>query len=60
MAVKRAFFQKRGGACPKFRANFQAVFDVDPKEGLTIVELNEECTLDEVIRATGCTFHVFV
>ena len=34
------------------------VFAVDSKSGLTLVEIHDECTLDEVRRATGCTFQV--
>jgi len=37
----------------------QAVFDVDPTEGLTLVEIAEGVTEDEVAKATGCTYKVF-
>ena len=37
----------------------QAVFDVDPTEGLMLVEIAEGVTEDEVAKATGCTYKVF-
>lgn len=35
-----------------------AVFDVDPTEGLTLVEIAEGVTEDEVAKATGCSYKV--
>lgn len=35
------------------------MFDVDPTEGLTLVEIAEGVTQDEVAKATGCPFKVF-
>jgi len=36
----------------------QAVFDVDPNNGLTLVELAEGVSEDDVGKATGCPFKV--
>ena len=35
------------------------MFDVDPTEGLTLVEIAEGVTEDEVAKATGCSYKVF-
>lgn len=34
------------------------MFDVDPNEGLTLVEIAEGVTEDEVAKATGCSYKV--
>ena len=39
-------------------ATLQAVFDVDPNNGLTLVEVAEGVTEDDVGKATGCPFKV--
>lgn len=36
----------------------KGVFKVDPKRGLTLIELADDCTLDDVKQATGCSFEV--
>ena len=36
----------------------QAVFDVDPNNGLTLVEVAEGISEDDVGKATGCPFKV--
>eukprot|EP01087_Luapelamoeba_hula_P000192 TRINITY_DN1011_c0_g1_i1.p1 TRINITY_DN1011_c0_g1~~TRINITY_DN1011_c0_g1_i1.p1 ORF type:complete len:538 (-),score=87.58 TRINITY_DN1011_c0_g1_i1:67-1680(-) len=35
-----------------------AVFDVDPKEGLTLIEVDSDSSVEEVTKATGCPFKV--
>ena len=36
----------------------QGVFDVDPNNGLTLVEVAEGVSEDDVGKATGCSFKV--
>jgi len=36
----------------------QAVFDVDPNNGLILVEVAEGVSEDDIGKATGCTFKV--
>ena len=38
----------------------QAVFDVDPNNGLTLVEMAEGVSEDDVGKATGCSYKVCV
>lgn len=38
----------------------QAVFDVDKKKGLTLIELWEGLTVEEIQKSTGCDFAVSV
>ncbi len=38
--------------------SMQGVFDVDGKKGLTLVELADDVTLDDIRAATGCPFEV--
>uniref|UniRef100_A0A914ICG0 Succinyl-CoA:3-ketoacid-coenzyme A transferase n=1 Tax=Globodera rostochiensis TaxID=31243 RepID=A0A914ICG0_GLORO len=35
-----------------------AVFDVSPTEGLTLIELHQDYNVDDVKKATGCTFKI--
>ena len=35
------------------------MFDVDPTDGLTLVEIADGVTEDEVAKATGCSYKVF-
>ncbi|VDK46714.1 unnamed protein product [Anisakis simplex] len=35
-----------------------AVFDVDPNEGLTLIEVREDLSVEDVIENTGCAFKV--
>ena len=39
-------------------ARVQCVFDVRPGKGLTLVELADGVTVDEVRKSTGCAFEV--
>jgi 3-oxoacid CoA-transferase len=36
----------------------KAVFDVDKEKGLTLLEIAEELTLDQLKECTGCDFKV--
>ncbi|KAF2984624.1 hypothetical protein EK904_012545, partial [Melospiza melodia maxima] len=36
-----------------------AVFDVDKKKGLTLIEIWEGLTVDDIKKSTGCDFAVF-
>lgn len=36
------------------------MFDVDPTDGLTLIEIAEGVTEDEVAKATGCSYKVLV
>ncbi len=36
----------------------QGVFDVDPEKGLILSEINDNVTVEDVQKATGCAFHV--
>ncbi|XP_003505099.1 succinyl-CoA:3-ketoacid coenzyme A transferase 2A, mitochondrial isoform X1 [Cricetulus griseus] len=47
-----------GKRCVDLIITEKAVFDVDPKKGLTLVELWEGSSLDEVKATTGCAFKV--
>lgn len=38
----------------------QGVFDVDKKNGLTLIELWEGLTVDDIKKSTGCDFAVSV
>ena len=38
----------------------KAVFDVDSKKGLTLIELCEGLTVDDIKKSTGCDFTVSV
>lgn len=46
--------------CTIFHATYfsQAVFDVDPEKGLTLIEVAEGVTVEEIIMSTGCDFEV--
>jgi len=35
---------------------FQCVFDVDPKNGLTLVEIADGVELVDIVQNTGCEF----
>ncbi|VDM36698.1 unnamed protein product [Toxocara canis] len=35
-----------------------AVFDVDHNEGLTLIELRKDLSVDDIIKSTGCTFKI--
>lgn len=37
---------------------WQAVFDVDKKKGLTLVEIWEGLSVDDIKKSTGCDFTV--
>lgn len=37
---------------------FQAVFDVDKESGLTLIEIAEDASIEEIITSTGCEFNV--
>ena len=47
-----------GQACVDRIITELAVFDVNPEQGLMLVELAEGITVDEVKAATGCPFSV--
>lgn len=36
----------------------QAVFNVDKEEGLTLIEIGEDATIEDIITSTGCEFNV--
>lgn len=36
----------------------QGVFDVDPKTGLTLIEVAEDSSVEEIKKSTGCDFKV--
>lgn len=38
--------------------NFQAVFDVDPEEGLTLIELRDGYSIENLIELTEAQFKV--
>lgn len=38
--------------------SIQAVFDVDKENGLTLTEIAENSTIEEIITSTGCEFEV--
>lgn len=40
--------------------SLQGVFDVDKKNGLTLIELWEGLTVDDIKKSTGCDFAVSV
>lgn len=35
---------------------FQCVFDVDPKNGLTLIEIAEGVEFVDIVQSTGCEF----
>lgn len=39
-------------------SNLQAVFNVDKEEGLTLIEIAEDVTIEDVLTSTGCDFQV--
>uniref|UniRef100_A0A9J2P855 3-oxoacid CoA-transferase n=1 Tax=Ascaris lumbricoides TaxID=6252 RepID=A0A9J2P855_ASCLU len=39
---------------------FKAVFDVDPNEGLTLIEVREDLSVEDIIENTGCVFKNFL
>ncbi|XP_029416171.1 succinyl-CoA:3-ketoacid coenzyme A transferase 2A, mitochondrial-like [Nannospalax galili] len=45
-----------GKQCVDLIITEKAVFDVDPKKGLTVVELWEGSSVDDVKATTGCAF----
>lgn len=47
-----------GSRCVNRIVTEKAVFDVDPNDGLTLVEIADNLTLDELRSCTGCTFKV--
>lgn len=36
----------------------QGVFDVDAENGLTLIELGQDISIEDVITSTGCEFQV--
>lgn len=36
----------------------QAVFDVDKENGLTLIEIAEDASIEEIITSTGCEFSI--
>ncbi|XP_041770862.1 succinyl-CoA:3-ketoacid-coenzyme A transferase, mitochondrial [Anopheles merus] len=47
-----------GRNCVDMIITEKAVFNVDKERGLTLMELAEDCTVEEVITSTGCEFSV--
>lgn len=47
-----------GSRCVNRIITEKAVFDVDPNEGLTLIEIADNITLDELKECTGCDFKV--
>ncbi|XP_050096190.1 succinyl-CoA:3-ketoacid-coenzyme A transferase, mitochondrial [Anopheles aquasalis] len=47
-----------GRNCVDMIVTEKAVFNVDKEHGLTLMELAEDCTVEEVITSTGCDFAV--
>ena len=47
-----------GKNCVDIIITEMGVFDVDKDKGLTLIEIAEGVTLDQVKAATGCDFHV--
>lgn len=37
---------------------FQAVFTVNKEEGLTLIEIAEDVTIEDILTSTGCEFQV--
>lgn len=47
-----------GSGCVNRIITEKAVFDVHPNQGLTLVEIADGITLDELKATTGCSFNV--
>uniref|UniRef100_A0A182NMF6 Succinyl-CoA:3-ketoacid-coenzyme A transferase n=1 Tax=Anopheles dirus TaxID=7168 RepID=A0A182NMF6_9DIPT len=47
-----------GKNCVDMIITEKAVFSVDKERGLTLMELAEDCTVEEIITSTGCDFSV--
>ena len=35
-----------------------AVFDVDKTEGLTLIEVRQDLTVEDIVKSTGCSFKI--
>ncbi|KAG4077545.1 hypothetical protein HA402_002972 [Bradysia odoriphaga] len=47
-----------GKECVDMIITEKAVFDVDKENGLTLLEIGEDVTIEEIITSTGCEFEV--
>ena len=47
-----------GKSCVDMIVTEKAVFDVDKEKGLTLIEIAEDTSLEEIIMSTGCEFDV--
>ncbi|VDM38652.1 unnamed protein product [Toxocara canis] len=57
--LDKCTFPLTGARCVSRIITDMAVFDVDPNDGLTLIEVREDLSVEDIIENTGCTFKVF-
>ncbi|KHN78266.1 putative succinyl-CoA:3-ketoacid coenzyme A transferase, mitochondrial, partial [Toxocara canis] len=56
--LDKCTFPLTGARCVSRIITDMAVFDVDPNDGLTLIEVREDLSVEDIIENTGCTFKV--